>query len=738
MRDSVTGIATVLTLADSNVAFVGKSAFVFDTSTVDTAWVSYPSPTVPGTRYLTIHFHNDWRCSDWTDTRVLKLVTPPLARLELPASVQGSCSLELVRAWLQTNDCQSIVIDRLDMSGISTRLRCTSVLPDTLGLSNSNLEFEFDPRDTVASGTAAIRVHGYYLGSDVMFDTTLYLNYKAMHPQARLLSDRSYIDNQQVSFCAGLDTAITYFNTGCDTITIYAPAVAASWNIVAPSFPLRLGPQDSVVMRLRFSPSSLGYVAQDLEFDYDEPVAGRLQSEVCALRVTVIEPPIVLTCSSASVSAGERSICDRDTLLTLNATNNSCDSIEVFVDALAGDTAWTTSSLSTDTTLAPGSTLEITYRFSPRLKGAHTASQQIELRSLRTGKIVWDTTVNLWGTGVSGRGQLALGVQQMELYRIYPCESRDTSIWVYNTGCDTLTIGRASVVGVGVQTISYVPSLLAPNDSAELRLRFDTTGIGVAKDVFDTLVFESDGGHSEVPLHFSIKKHVWAALEIESDTSARAGSEVRFRLHLTGELPTEATSLHFDLMHNDDLLNFEKVTGDNLAITNTTGNQAQVQSFTLSPVTDTGVIGELRFNTYLATAGATALALSHLHFDYPTLSVPPDCIASLEAVSANFTIVYECVDSLLQHYLGKLTLTGQCYPNPVSSTLLIPKVRGSASDQIELQVADAKGAVVLTKTFSDDNALLAIEASSLSAGSYTFVVYSKSGPIGRGIFQVIH
>jgi hypothetical protein len=211
-----------------------------------------------------------------------------------------------------------------------------------------------------------------------------------------------------------------------------------------------------------------------------------------------------------------------------------------------------------------------------------------------------------------------------------------------------------------------------------------------------------------IPLTRSFEYPARLTIRAIDDASGHAGDEVKFQLLLEGDVPKGMTALHFDVSNDDDLLSFvsaKGVTGGTPVSTRNT------RSFTLSPVTDTGVIGELTFRAYLAKASTTALTLSNLHFDYPNLTVSPDCIATVEGSGSEFTYIYECGERRMQKYmLGEPLAIESITPNPASQQIEV-RLRGAE----RLTLLDVLGREVMAIVPSSD---VTLDVSRLSPGTY--------------------
>ena len=190
----------------------------------DTMWVQYSPHNSPATSILTLNFRNSWRCSDWTETRTIIVTTLPSALAVAPPPLSGGCEGVSDSGGLQIDSCQSLVLTSVSVAApVTNRLLFQSSLPDTISNRRHNaLPFAFNPHDTTADGLSRIELQGYYLGTNIVFDTVFTVHVTAAQEPPRLIPSDSSIFFDSVILCVGTesDSSITFTNLGCDTITV--------------------------------------------------------------------------------------------------------------------------------------------------------------------------------------------------------------------------------------------------------------------------------------------------------------------------------------------------------------------------------------------------------------------------------------------------------------------------------------------------------------------------------------
>ncbi|HEY3876251.1 MAG TPA: sialidase family protein, partial [Candidatus Kapabacteria bacterium] len=221
--DSIFIRSSIIRNDSDEFSLSGNDQFFLRSNSNDTLWVRYMPYSNPEVRTATLQFHNSWRCSDWTETRMIIVTTPPSAFAFAPARMTGTCSLVVDSALFSIDSCQSLALSSIQIVG-TNRISFLGTLPDTIRSGyQTSLAFQFDPRDTIADDSVHVEIKGRYIGTSIPFDTIITIAYQALGAVPQLSSD-SNIDfgaSQRCVNSGSLDTILTFTNSGCapDTIT---------------------------------------------------------------------------------------------------------------------------------------------------------------------------------------------------------------------------------------------------------------------------------------------------------------------------------------------------------------------------------------------------------------------------------------------------------------------------------------------------------------------------------------
>jgi hypothetical protein len=722
MWSDVDSIWEHVTIADSLGDFaVTDTTFIVRRQKDDTLWIAY-QPHHPVANAV-LKFDNHWHCSDWSETRSVHVVAVPTADIAPPPVFGAACIADTQAAVVHLDSCMTLAIDSVAIpSSISGRLQLLKTLPDTVHPGGyDSLFFSYTPPDSIGTFFDSVVVFGHYIGLDSTFETywyyphawgqdtsfaffhkTLPIWMASLH-QMVLLPQGSPIAFARQTFCdRGSDTVITLTNNGCAPDTLTSVGIQGlGYSLANPlSLPIILPVGDTVKIPLQFDAPDTGSYAGSLEV---EGSSGAYKKIVVPLRATGYPPRAIFGLQTKELVAGRFTICGGDTIVTDTIFNRGCDTLLLRNIRLSGDEFEALTPI-VDTVIPPQSWRVYKLQFHPRLKGPYKDSITFESQSANGSDPLRRDTVVLLGEGLEGTKYVSTSIESLNLDTLYTCETSDTAIWIYNTGCDTMRLDSARFVNsIGTSNRFFLvdanDSLVKPGDSVAVVLHFDpdTTGHPVSGET--SLHIYSNANNSietSIPLTVSLSYPVNIALALQEDTSARAGSLVTFQLVLLGDR-TNLSALHFDLTHDDDLLTYDSITSLSLHQDSVTMNGSEaIHHFTLSPLPQSDTAATVAFTARLARINSTPVTISNVTLNN-TKGAAPACIGSLDESGANFTYLFSCGDPLLQQYLngGRLSFDN-IRPNPARDRIEIgiAGVQGNAPD-IRISIYDLLGREVL-------------------------------------------
>lgn len=711
---------------------------------------------VPGRNIQDPAIHGFWRSTD--EGKTWKHVGGPLVnyktRFHVPETCNGSIvvAFDSMAVWITTDGGDgTLPLDRAPLLAATpfdqieacqdtasiitvTNLQCRAYVFERAELLQSDGVFGFDtaglfPLDLKDAGAGQIRVtfdphfkpktynaSVKLIGYEVLrsatrpFDTTIAISATALAVPPQLKADKTDINFLGTSTCFTRDTVITVTNFGCDTLSLESIIGSGSeYSFVSSATPLRIAPGGSTGVSITFHPATQGTHYGNLQLTATQQGITR-KLDIPLSGVGTRGEGLLELLSTNDVKLPELSICasGNDTLALI--LNTGCDTIIVRNVAITGSNDYTLPNAVQNVVLPPDSSLTFRIIFTPQDKGARTGLVTITWTDER-GANPKDITITLGANVIDGTKVLASALNSIDFGETNICEERDSVVRLTNTGCDSLTITNADIDKNFSVGGSY-PLKLAPGESIDLPIVTIVDTAGKPRLLTGTLTITSTADNNIAPIALSRSLYYPTKLRLEAvdETSGKAGDVVKFRIILEGDVPATMTALHFDFVHNGDLLSWDQWDGMGLNRTNVVGNESQRTSFTLSPVR-TGVIGELTFNTRLAIAEQTTLSFDNIRFDAKGVSFAPECIAVVSDSGSRFDFIYTCGDNIIRDRLNGTRLIKSITPNPATNELRLELAEGVG--EAEVTIVDLLGAEVLRTQASER-----IDVSTLPIGTY--------------------
>lgn len=607
----------------------------------------------------------------------------------------SSCDKDTAVVILKYRGCGTILLDSLNLRN-SVRSLFSIEITDTnnrfLEDSHSDTIFIiFQPNGNVGSFTTYLFLKAN-VGIDKysrLLDTAITLIAKSTPIPPRLVVSELQNNLGSYSLCKGrTDTTITLRNFGCDTLCItQGPGtLPPEFTMGTLSYPFCLPPDSNLTLPVTFIPSAVGTFRAYPRFRAEQQ--GLWQDVEFELVGTGTEGDGEFRYEPKQFDLKTLSICSRDSASGY-ITNFGCDTLSLTDASLFASGDYTISPLP-PTFILPGDTIGYTLYLNPQQKGTRSG-YVVFTTSNRSG--MRTDSVSITAAVTDGTRILSASVSSLDFGTTSLCDERDTTITLRNSGCDTLVISDAALLGAGFSTNVTLPIVIAPGASAEMQVttRVDTSQGNTSTGAI-TFTTNADNQTPPIQLVRSYSKPKSFALHLAMPTTSATAGEI-VRLAVVGErglgrAGSGVKRIEFDLALNDDLLSYITAEGKNIVSKNdrhiTITNAGELES-----IDDT--IAVLRYHVYLTKDSATEITLSNLTLGGDDTSA---CAPRIAAQSdEQFRYLYQCGDKHIQSFLrtGKASLEITAIrPNPASNDVTVT-IASSQKQTASLEIYDILG-----------------------------------------------
>ncbi len=372
----------------------------------------------------------------------------------------------------------------------------TQKFPQTLTANKSDsIHVLFDPNNRIGSFGARLHVYGTDLGSGTIFDTVLTLFASSILPTPVFYTFPTQIDWLSVTECSSGDTAITFQNDGCDTVSVDSLQVIPGLTLGSLGLPLprRVAPKHTIQLRVHFSPDGMKSDSLEALLYFSAP--GFRDSIQVQVYASALAAAPVLAANTPAVNFGQLPACDTvDSVIFLK--NMGCDSLTITsLSELPGDFS-NDPPITLPITIAKGDSIALHFTYHP------TSQRDTQSVFVGTTNGKQTGTVKLSLSGRIGVGQISVSLLPVTLSSVAICGEADTSITLSNPGCDTIVITSASLSPSGdLQLVGATPPIiLPPHSDTLLHLHFAAQQSEFVTSTL-TLIYSSAGiVQSQIPI----------------------------------------------------------------------------------------------------------------------------------------------------------------------------------------------------------------------------------------------
>jgi hypothetical protein len=717
----------------------------FDTTFRDTITLYATDPTTGTTHDTTVAFALTVLPFDFAPPHILSNTRNSISST-LCVTAQSGFKLESDTCSMFTLNSVRFSNQKLVQLG-AVGFEANPKLPKTyINGESDSIDFFWNPglafqTDTTISDSIILQYTNTVTGKQ--FDTTIAFTLVANHDNVLHSLSADTIGYPTTSTCSFTDTLITIHNNGCKAIVIDS-VIASNREFIVLSDDTTIDANDNANVQVRYKPDSAETSSGMLYIYLTEE--GMSRKDSIRLNGFGVQGLGILSLAATKLNASSFSICAGDTTVATSISNMGCDTLVISNFNFSSDGTMTFSSQPLDSLLPPNGNFPFSFLFSPRLKGPHTATLTFHARNLHGNDPGHDTTIAIFGVGLSGTKSLTATPPSANFGSMYECESRDTIITLYNTGCDTVHVTGGSFSNPSYTTNVTYPDTLAPGQALAIDVHIDTTLSNGTSTITGSYTVQSDAGDTLPPIPFTVNiiPTMHLVLELLQPDSASAGTRVTYVLRVVGPHPPNLFSeFQFDLTHDNDLLSFDSLSGNGLSVvTDTLTNGMTTQHFTLLPIPLTDTIGLLYFNVYLSKDSSTALTLPEFKFK-DAVGLSQDCIASVSDSGSSFTYLYRCGERSVQAMMrGEALLVGRIVPNPAQNTMQV-EVRGVTDEPLHAEVFDALGraypvsaTAIPNPNASTRSTTVQLNVSTLPEGVYCIRV-ANGAALATGRFTII-
>ncbi|HEY3874820.1 MAG TPA: choice-of-anchor D domain-containing protein, partial [Candidatus Kapabacteria bacterium] len=716
-------------------------------SQTDTIWIQ-TNGSVPGTTSggVELFFHS--------------LTNPLLYDTTLPAAVRilnsapvvvaatsyylSNCRTSIIPVLLQALNCDSVSIFSCTVTCKGANFTTDLTFPRILEIGEiDTLHVTIPPQSLSGPYEITIRVKGVSFGSIVGFDTTVTILVMFTTDSHALSVIPNSLSFDSISICnLALDT-FRLTNVGCGPIVLTSDETQwpRGWSVLDPVFPDTLDADSSVTVQLQFQPYDLSSSQFSIEYAFDYG-GGKTSAVELNVAAQVMPAPAQLTLSDTAIDFGTLRRCQttaHDSVIVI--TNTGCDSLSL-TRAFVVNGAGFTLNGGNDTTLPPHGSARYALHFSDSTVQNYASAFHVTGTGAHGGNEI-DPSVPLVAAIVSGDRSASIAPDSILFGTTTLCEERDSFVTITNTGCEADTVLSASFSSDEFAfgpSVSF-PDTLAPGASIPFPIvtHLDTTGHPNSVSALLSFVLDSGISLPAIPVLRAVTYPTRFSLSLAASPQSKVHAFDTVWIRRIGTIPSGVDELDFDLIYNDNLLEYAgKNESDILAGTGTVlANGLTSRTFQMKPASDRDTLATLSFQTYLTKELTTSIALANPKF-FVSGALASACVASLDSSGgpSQFKLELSCGDSsILAAWNSSPPFTIESInPNPAEKEF---QVTGSGfSKEMKIELYNVLGDVVISPQLPSsplEPASFTLDVSQLAAGSYYLRVSVEGYTVTRPV-----
>lgn len=284
------------------------------------------------------------------------------------------------------------------------------------------------------------------------------------------------------------------FNWGSDSLRVYSvTAETEDYDVIAPAFPQKIGPNDSLAVVVTFTPSAASVLTDQLTIVSDDPDEDEWTLHVDVVGTGILVPDIALTKMRhdfGEVSIGHFSDWElwvynfgSDTLKLFNAVTDNDDFSILFPPFPQN--------------VLPGEHIHVVVSFTPTSEGLITGGLTLTSNDPDEGTLL----VTLMGEGLLvPTPDIALSSVTLDFESVAVGESVERTFIIQNVGTADLIVYAVVSEHVDFELVGPTfPSVIGPSGEVEVTVRFAPSGEGVINGSF--LVNSNDPDEGSITVY---------------------------------------------------------------------------------------------------------------------------------------------------------------------------------------------------------------------------------------------